>query len=163
MKKLVLILCLVAGPGYLWAAEELAEQQSVFGAEMMKSALSQGRAEAFQSVMRGVPVTDQEKFWRLYQSYADKKGQLDSERLKLVDQYATNYLTLTDTQALKLMDRFIKLQQDDLKLRVQIFKQLSKKVSPLVATRFYQADDYLQAALKMESLGRIPFFGDRKR
>jgi hypothetical protein len=143
------------------AGAELKGAESPLGEQMMKTALSQEREQAFANVMKDLPADQQRKFWTMYKDYATEKTAFDSRRLKLLDQYMTNYLLLTPGQANDLMSEWIDLQQAQLKSRIKMFKKLSRQVSAVVGTRFYQMDDYLYSAEKVQYLSHYPIFGER--
>jgi hypothetical protein len=142
-------------------ADALKGTGNVLAQEITKVELSQQRAKAFANAMKDLPADQQQKFWEEYKSYAAEKAVFDETRFKLMDEYMTNYLLLKPSQARDLMDRWIRLQQDELKSRIKMFKRLSKKVSPLVGTRFYQMDDYVNSALHVQYMQRYPIFGEK--
>jgi hypothetical protein len=159
-KSIFALLLLAASFAAPLFADELKGSQSPLSQEMMKETMAQERVKAFDRAMRDVSVEEQQKFWGEYKAYAAQKSKFDVARLNLMDEYSANYLIIKPAQANDLMGRWIKLQQDELKSRIAMFKRLSKSVSPLVAIRFYQTDDYVYSAFTVQYLNRLPLFGD---
>ena len=47
-------------------------------------------------------------------------------------------------------------------LRAKYSEQICKKVDPKVGTRFYEIDDYVTTAARLDVLDNIPFIGDKE-
>lgn len=142
-------------------SDELKGTDNTLAQEMLKNTWGQERSTAFANAMKDVSIEDQKKFWNLYKDYAAEQASLDERRFKLMDQYMTNYLLITEPQADDLMSRWIDLQKEELNGRIKMYKKLSNKVSALVGIRFYQMDDYLYNAMKVKYMSQYPIFGKR--
>ena len=81
---------------------------------------------------------------------------LDRERFSLLERYAQSYANLNDDQAMALALATGKLQLSDIELRLKYAGVLRKKMSGRVAARFFQIDDYVTTAMRMNSLSGVP-------
>jgi hypothetical protein len=67
------------------------------------------RSQRKQLIAANLPLTDAEavKFWPVYDQYQAEITKIGDTRFGLIKEYATNYNTLTDTQADDLITRMI--------------------------------------------------------
>jgi hypothetical protein len=99
---------------------------------------------------------ERERFWTVYDEYAKDRESLDKERFSLLQRYAQSYATLSDDQAMALALASGQLQVTDVQLRLKYATILRRKMSGRVAARFFQIDDYVTTAMRMNSLSGIP-------
>lgn len=99
-------------------------------------------------------------FWQLYDEYENKRKENGKKRIELLAQYAGQYNTMTEEQADVWMKDVIKLSAATDKLIVTYYKKIKKVTSPIVATQFYQIEEYILTAIRMEVLDGVPFLGE---
>jgi hypothetical protein len=123
--------------------------------------LTLARRDIFQNAMA---LDDQQKdtFWNIYADYDGRRASLTDQSVQLLRSYATNYDTLTNEQAKKMMDEAAGIAQKQVKLRRKYADQISKKLGGRVGARFYQIDDYLNTAARLAVLDHVPFVGDQQ-
>lgn len=96
-------------------------------------------------------------FWKLYDEYETKRKDLGKQRIELLKQYANQYQTMSGEQADAWTKKVMDLQRktDDL---INTYYTKIKGVSDgLVATQFYQIENYILTAIRMEILENVPF------
>ena len=96
------------------------------------------------------------RFWDVYEDYAKERVPLDKERFSLLSRYAQSYAALNDEQAMAIVIASGRLQISELELRLKYTGVLRKRMSGRVAARFFQIDDYVTTAMRMNSLGGVP-------
>ena len=99
---------------------------------------------------------ERERFWKVYDDYVKEREPLDKERFSLLQRYAQSYANLSDDQAMALALASGRLQVSDVELRLKYAAVLRKKMSGRVAARFFQIDDYVTTAMRMNSLTGVP-------
>jgi hypothetical protein len=99
---------------------------------------------------------ERERFWNVYDEYVKEREPLDRERFSLLERYAQSYANLNDDQAMALALATGRLQVSDVELRLKYAGILRKKMSGRVAARFFQIDDYVTTAMRMNSLAGVP-------
>ena len=99
---------------------------------------------------------ERERFWSIYDEYVKEREPLDRERFSLLERYVQSYANLNDDQAMALALATGKLQLSDVELRLKYAGVLRKKMSGRVAARFFQIDDYVTTAMRMNSLSGVP-------
>lgn len=113
-------------------------------------------------VAKALKLTPAEEagFWPLYNAYEDERTKITQRSWDLLEQYANKYSSLTDEESEKMIGTSISVNQDILKLREKYLKSVSKKVSPRVAARFIQLEDYIFTSIRAELMGAIPFIDE---
>ena len=105
---------------------------------------------------------ERERFWKIYDEYEKEREQLEKERFSLLQRYAQSYSAMSDDQAMALALASGRLQISDLQLRLRYAETLRRKMSGRVAARFFQVDDYVTTAMRMNSLTGIPLVAPHK-
>lgn len=158
MRRILLCLMLIC-----MASVAVAEQADVvvvpaLDAEQFKFALTKARREVFDSGM-ALQGAQGEAFWNVYAEFEKEKKVIDEKRTALLKQYVTQKDQLTDAQAVKLVNDFANVAQDDIKLRVKYTNTLAKKLPGVLAARFYQIDSYITTAMTLDLLDNMKLVG----
>jgi len=152
MKKtciLAVIVVFVAVPR-AWA--QLEDERAV---ELTRSAIQAER----QSILAANLELDEEEravFWPLYQEYRNALESAVSTRIDLLDRYFTSYETLTDKEALTLLDKHIDWERDVLKIRAAYAKKMRKVLPGKTVARFFQIENKMDVIVEYELAGEIP-------
>jgi hypothetical protein len=99
---------------------------------------------------------ERDRFWGVYDDYAKERAPLDKERFSLLERYAQSYAALNDEQAMAIAIASGRLQLAEVELRLKYADVLRKKMSGRVGARFFQIDDYVTTAMRMNSLSGVP-------
>jgi hypothetical protein len=129
--------------------------------EEAKQILSMARRDVFQDEMN---LTDQEKdaFWNIYAGYEKDRAALIDKQIQLLQEYSTDYSTITDEQAMRMVKQSADLQKKSIDLRAKYADQIGKKVNGKKGARFYQIDDYIATAVRLDVLDNIDFIGKKQ-
>ncbi len=101
--------------------------------------------------------TQKEAFWMLYDAYETQRKELGKQRIKLLEQYAEQYQTLTSEQADAWTKSVLELQDKTNKLIKTYYKKVKAASDGIVATQFYQIENYILTGIRMTILEEIPF------
>jgi len=106
-----------------------------------------------------VQPTDAQKdaFWKLYDEYEAERKTLGKQRIELLQQYASEYLTMTGEQADAWTTKVIALQKKTDALIVTYYGKVKKVTDGIVATQFYQIENYILTYIRMQVLQEVPF------
>ena len=96
------------------------------------------------------------RFWKIYDEYAKEREAIDKERFNLLQRYAQSHPAISDDQAVAYALSSGRLQLADVQLRLKYAETLRKKMSGKVAARFFQIDDYVTTAMRMNMLSGVP-------
>jgi len=102
-------------------------------------------------VMENMEFTEEEAaaFWPVYEEHQEELFQINQRGAKLILAYASVYQTLTDEQAVKLVDEYYDIQDD----RLAVMKKMAAGVSKVLPGK--KAFRYLQVESKLSAIGRF--------
>ena len=105
-----------------------------------------------------LPLTpdERQRFWKIYDEYAKEREPIEKERFALLQRFAQTHEQISDDQATALALVSGRLQIMDVQLRLKYTEAFRKKMSGRVATRFFQIDDYVTTAMRLNTLSRTP-------
>jgi hypothetical protein len=95
-------------------------------------------------------------FWPLYQEYRDALETLIDSRVHLLDEFFASHETLTDDEALDLLDRHLGWEKDVLKVRTAYAKKMSKALSGRTVAKFFQIENKMDLIVEYELAREIP-------
>lgn len=129
--------------------------------EMLRRALTEGRRKLFSAGMNLNPK-EYEAFWGIYADFEKEKEAIDQTRLAILKDVAARYRTMTGPEALGVVAQSAELQQKEIAVRKKYADAIGQKVSPAAGARFWQIDDYITTALRLDLLDNIPLFQENK-
>ncbi|MEI7491573.1 MAG: hypothetical protein WCK92_09255 [Bacteroidota bacterium] len=150
MKKYIFLIAVLFVSSFAWAQsnkEEIDLVQAAFGKD--KKAV----------VAEFVKVTPAQKdaFWKLYDLYETQRKALGRERIDLLKQYADHYFDFTPVQADEWTKKVIALQKKTDDLIVIYYGKVKTISDGIVATQFYQIENYILTTIRMKILQNVPF------
>lgn len=95
-------------------------------------------------------------FWPVYESYQKGLGKITDRTKALIDEYAKNYTTMTDSTAKKLTDDMVAIENDRLKLKKDYLPKFRKVLSDKKVARYYQLENKIFAVVSYELAKAIP-------
>lgn len=95
------------------------------------------------------------EFWTLYDAYENERKELGKKKLQLLQSYVDDYGQVKAEDADNFMKQAIPLRIKSDKLTDNYYKKIKTKTDPIVAMQFYQIENYLADAIKMELLEDI--------
>jgi hypothetical protein len=102
-------------------------------------------------------AAQKDAFWKLYDEYETQRKELGKQRVELLKQYADQYLTMTSEQADAWTKKVIDLQKKTDNLIVTYYGKVKTVSDGIVATQFYQIENYILTAIRAEILEAVPF------
>jgi hypothetical protein len=101
--------------------------------------------------------TQKDAFWTLYDEYETKRKEYGRERIELLKQYAEQYMTMTSEQADAWTKKVMELQIKTDKLIATYYEKVKGISDGVVATQFYQIENYILSMIRMSILQEVPF------
>ena len=99
-------------------------------------------------------------FWMLYDEYEVQRKLLGQKRLQILVNYANNYGVMGDAETDQLM-KVVMTQKKSLdKLIDKYYKKIKKSSVSKAAAQFYQLENYILSAIRLEILDTITFFDE---
>jgi hypothetical protein len=124
--------------------------------ETYRIAISAERRTVMEANL-GLDVERRVTFFKIYDECEKDRGPLDRERFSLLQRYATS--TLNDPQAMALVRAVAALQVKEIDLRSRCAGRLEKALGGRVGARYYQVDDVVTTATRLNSLQSVPLVG----
>ncbi len=146
--------------GMVNAPAPFAEESS----ELLKDEIELTRAvikfKRKKIVAANIDLTEREnkKFWSLYNEYIAETDKANNKRVKLISEYRDAYVnkTLSDRQALKLLEEYQLFEQLKLNIRKSFVQKFKEILPPKKVVRFFQVENKLDAIINFELAGGIP-------
>src|SRR6185295_1590468 len=127
--------------------------------DVISYALASHRRGIFEDGMK-LKAQEAGAFWKVYDEFQQESARLDEEGLRLIGAYSKASPTSSNDELKTMIEDYVKLGEQRLALRTKYFRVLSDALSVVVATRFFQIDDYLETSIKLGFLDQMPFLGD---
>ena len=109
-------------------------------------------------IMDNMELTEAEgkAFWPVYEKHQEELFQVNQRGAKLILAYAAAYQTLTDEQAVKLIDEYYDIQDDRLAVMKKMASDVGKVLPGKKAFRYMQVESKLSAIGRYELAKEIP-------
>jgi hypothetical protein len=109
-------------------------------------------------VAENMKMTDTEAnaFWPVYDAFQADLAKLSDRAIKLVQYYAANSSTMTDTAATRMTDEYLALERDRAALLQTYRPKFSAALPPLKVARYYQIENKIRAIVNYELAKGIP-------
>jgi hypothetical protein len=109
-------------------------------------------------VATNMPLTEQESeaFWPVYNDYQQALHKVNDRTVKLLEGYASDYLTLTDEKAEEMLNEFLDIESEKVKLKKSYVKKFRKVLPDKKVTRYFQVENKLEAIIGFELADTIP-------
>jgi hypothetical protein len=153
MKK-VLLLFAVA-----FSVTTFAQSTSKDDIDIVQSIYGRSKSELVIQYMAlsGTQATD---FTKVYDAYEVERKKLGQEKIQLINQYATDYSTMTDEKADVLAKGTLKNNAAYDKLYSTYYEKTKKIIGAMNAMKFMQLEVYLQTEIRSSLQNAIPFVGE---
>jgi hypothetical protein len=155
MKKYILLIAVLFLASFAYAQsnkEEVDLMQAAFGMDKKSAVADFVKPSAAQK----------DAFWKLYDEYETQRKVLGKQRITLLEEYAAQYQTMTSEQADAWTKKVIGLQQKTDKLIVTYYDKVKAISDGIVATQFYQIENYILTAIRAQILEQVPFLQKKK-
>jgi hypothetical protein len=116
------------------------------------------RSQKKQIIAANLQLTDAEavKFWPLYDQYTAELVKINDAKYAAIKEYATNYSTLTDDQAVALTRQIIGVEQSVAQVRLKYVPIFDKVISGKKTGLFFQLDRRLVMLIDLQLASQIP-------
>lgn len=140
------------------AAQPVAQPTDVEIMQAAQEARAIVAADRKAMVEAALALTEQEAtaFWPVYDRYMADHGKARDLRLKLILDFASNYETMTDAAAGKLIDDALTYEQRALDVRKKYVDEARKVLPATKAARFYQIENKMDSILDFVLADEIP-------
>jgi hypothetical protein len=99
---------------------------------------------------------ESEVFWKTYEEYETKLNKLEGARIALIEEFAHNYLSMTDGKAEEIIDKSFEYRESRLELQKELWETLKDEISPAKAAKFIQLENHIQSLLDLKINAKLP-------
>ena len=146
------------------AAAPAAQAQSEASAETATQALTDARgairAAQEQIIRDEMTLTDDEAetFWPAYEAYREDIAEVRARQARIIEVYLRAYWdgTVTDKMAKDLVEDYLEVKQDIVKVQRKYLKRFRKALPPKKAARFYQLEIKFDADIDAQLALSVP-------
>ena len=150
MKKYVLLIAV------LFMASFANAQSNKEEVDLMQAAFGMDKKSAVADFVKP-SAAQKDAFWKLYDEYETQRKVLGKQRIALLEQYADQYQTMTSEQADAWTKKVIDLQKKTDNLIVTYFGKVKLASDGVVATQFYQIENFILTAIRAKIFQNVPF------
>lgn len=153
MKKVFLMFALA------FSATTFAQSTLQSDIDIVQSVYGKSKAELVNQYMAlsGEQATN---FTKIYEAYEVERKKLGEEKVHLINQYATDYVAMTDEKADVIAKGVLKNNIAYDKLYSSYYEKVKKAIGATNATKFMQLEIYLQTEIRSSLQNSIPFVGE---
>jgi len=116
------------------------------------------RSQKKQMIAANMKLTDKEaeQFWPVYDQYTAELVKINDQKYAAIKQYAQNYDTLTDDQAVTLTRQALEVDGSVSQLRLKYIPLFRKVISGKKTATFFQLDRRLVGLIDLQLASQIP-------
>lgn len=153
---LAVALLAIACPLPASAQDEGVQVQSIRADEQM--ILSQIMTDKRTIYAQALQLTDEESraFWPVYDEYEAKVKKIDDRFIRLVNDYAAKYPTMTDADARQMLAAKMKIDTERMNLQQAYTKKIAKAVPATTALRYAQVEWRIDNELQRKVMLLVP-------
>ena len=120
--------------------------------------LSAIRANRKALVAVNLKMTDDEaaKFWPIYDSYQKEMNAIGDRLVAVLGDYGKNFHDMTDDKAMKILDEYLNIEAERVKVRRAYVEQFAKALPGRKVGRFYQIENKMDAVIRYALAATIP-------
>ena len=156
ISPLAVALVAIAFPLLASPQDESAQVQSIRADEQI--ILGQIMADKRAVYAQALQLTDEESraFWPVYDEYEIKVKKIDDRFIRLVNDFAAKYSTMTDADAQQMLAAKMKIDRERMDLQQAYTKKVAKVVPPIKALRYAQVESRIDNELQRKVMLLVP-------
>ncbi len=152
-KRLIAMVLVMALIGF--AGSAAAQDKPADNMDLVKEKIRSDK-KLFIATNMQLTKSEAKDFWPVYDAYQAELGKLGDREIKLIDEFATNFETMSDDVAKNLLDDSLSIDSDHLKLRQSYLSKFRGVLPDKKVVRYYQLESKIDAVLGYELARRIP-------
>ena len=95
-------------------------------------------------------------FWPVYREYRNALSAAGDRMTNLILGYSKNYEAMTDQQATQMLDEWVAIKQQELKIKADYAPKFRQVLPSKLVTRFYQIENKLDTLIMVDLVTGIP-------
>jgi len=128
--------------------------------DLFRSDVNTAKIRVLNEVM-GLTAAEAGKFWPIYQRYEKELAAVGERKLELIHDFGKLHYsgTLTEQDAARIADGWLKVTQQRLDLWKKYHREISKAVSPIRGAQFLQVENQTAIFIDLNIAAEMPVVG----
>jgi hypothetical protein len=101
-------------------------------------------------------TNEKEGFWAVYEDYQKDLGKILERTVALIEDFAVNFEDLSEKKATDLLNSYLKIEADTVKLKKSYLSKFQKVLPPQKVVRYYQIENKIEAIIDYDLVDKIP-------
>ena len=139
----------------LGAAPALSQDKAADNMEIVREKIRADKKLMVAETM-GMTESEAKAFWPVYEAYQQDLAKLNDRTIKLIDDYADAYGAMSNEAAKKLMDVYMAIEAEHLKIRQSYLPRFRQVLPEMKVLRYYQLENKIEAVVSYELAASIP-------
>jgi hypothetical protein len=146
----LVIICCVFLAGSTWAQEKPADNMQLVREKI--------KTDKKLFIAQNMNLTESEAkvFWPVYENYQKDLAKLVDKAVKLVENYAANYQTMTEEAAKELINGYLAIEGERVTLMKSFLPKFRKVLPEKKVARYYQLENKIDAVVNYGLARQIP-------
>ena len=116
----------------------------------------QVRRQALVTAAMDLDGKEAEAFWPLYRDYRNEMAKVGDRLVKLINDYADVFDSITDEQAGKMLDEYLSIQKATNEVKTTFVPRFRQILPARKVARFFQVDNKLDVVVQSQLAAGIP-------
>jgi hypothetical protein len=95
-------------------------------------------------------------FWPIYRDYDAQQNKLIDQKLSVFQEYAQNFMSMTDQKADQLAQKVIALDDQRLALRKKYYQLMKAALPTVLVVRFFHVESQIQSLMDLQIDSSLP-------
>jgi hypothetical protein len=152
-KRFIVMVLAITLIGFVGSAA--AQDKAADNMDIVKEKISTDK-KLFIATNMQLTESEAKDFWPVYEAYQAELGKLREREGKLIEEFATNFETMSDDVAKQLLDDSLSIDSDHEKLRQSYLSKIRGVLPDKKVARYYQLESKIDAVLEYELAKLIP-------
>jgi hypothetical protein len=155
--RLVLAAAVILGmsAAALYAAQPPTGQGVEANLDVLVDAIRSNR-QALVAVNLKLTNEEASKFWPIYDRYQKEINAIGDRLIGVIQYYTTNFSDLSNDKAMKLVDDYLAVEADRVKVKRAYVDEFAKALPGRKVARFYQIENKMDAVIRYDLAATIP-------
>jgi len=110
----------------------------------------------FIATNMGLTEAEAKAFWPVYESYQGELAKVEDRTGRLIEEYARSYRAMSNEEAKRLLDEFLVIEADRVKLQRAYAPRFRKALPDTKVVRYYQLETKIHAVVSYDVARVIP-------
>lgn len=95
-------------------------------------------------------------FWPIYKEYTAELDKLGDKKLEIIQEYATNFVSMTNEKADELAQRVMALDDQKIALLRKYYGLMKQSLPGILVARFFQVENQIQLLADLKMASNLP-------